>query len=79
MVSYFAALPGHVRLTCFALGFDEGSPDGYDPLQIAREMASQGITLVRLEISFVVMACRLTSNFSCSFLSPASLLSPATQ
>jgi len=26
-------------------GFDEGSPDGYDPLQLAREMASRGITL----------------------------------
>ena len=30
-------------------GFDEGSPDGYDPLQIAREMASRGITLVSPE------------------------------
>lgn len=28
------------------LGFDDGSPDGHDPLQIAREMASRGITLV---------------------------------
>lgn len=28
------------------LGFDEGSPDGHDPLQIARQMASRGITLV---------------------------------
>lgn len=27
-------------------GFDEGSPDGHDPLQIAREMAGRGITLV---------------------------------
>lgn len=29
-------------------GFDDGSPDGYDPLQLAREMAAQGITLVSL-------------------------------
>lgn len=29
-------------------GFDEGSPDGNDPLQLARLMASRGITLVRL-------------------------------
>jgi len=28
------------------IGFDEGSPDGYDPLQLARLMASRGITLV---------------------------------
>ena len=28
-------------------GFDEGSPDGFDPLQLARQMAGRGITLVR--------------------------------
>lgn len=28
------------------VGFDEGSPDGHDPLQLARMMASRGITLV---------------------------------
>lgn len=27
-------------------GFDDGSPDGHDPLQLAREMAKHGITLV---------------------------------
>ena len=32
----------------FRTGFDEGSPDGNDPLQIARQMASRGITLVRI-------------------------------
>ena len=32
----------------FRIGFDEGSPDGNDPLQIARQMASRGITLVRM-------------------------------
>lgn len=32
----------------FRVGFDEGSPDGSDPLQIARQMASRGITLVRI-------------------------------
>ncbi len=30
----------------FCQGFDEGSPDGNDPLVIARLMASRGITLV---------------------------------
>jgi hypothetical protein len=28
-------------------GFDDGSPDGNDPLEIARQMAARGITLVR--------------------------------
>ena len=34
-------------LNCLAIcsGFDEGSPDGNDPLQLARAMASRGITL----------------------------------
>ena len=27
-------------------GFEEGSPDGHDPLIIVRQMASKGITLV---------------------------------
>lgn len=27
-------------------GFDDGSPDGYDPLDVARTLASRGITLV---------------------------------
>jgi hypothetical protein len=27
-------------------GFDEGSPDGNDPLVLARQMAARGITLV---------------------------------
>lgn len=35
-----------VRLIHCAAGFDEGSPDGHDPLQLAREMAGRGITLV---------------------------------
>jgi hypothetical protein len=28
------------------VGFDDGSPDGHDPLHLARLMASRGITLV---------------------------------
>jgi hypothetical protein len=39
------------RSTCFLIvvtGFDEGSPDGNDPLQLARIMASRGITLVSI-------------------------------
>ena len=32
-------------LVIICSGFDEGSPDGKDPLQIARAMASRGITL----------------------------------
>ena len=31
-------------------GFDEGSPDGNDPLQIARVMASRGIVLVSADL-----------------------------
>jgi len=30
-------------------GFEEGSPDGHDPLTIARHMASRGITLVKFK------------------------------
>ena len=30
------------------LGFDDGSPDGNDPLVLARQMATRGITLVLL-------------------------------
>jgi hypothetical protein len=33
-------------LSHFLLGFENGSPDGQDPLQVARTMASRGITLV---------------------------------
>lgn len=36
--------PRFVSKTIY-LGFDEGSPDGNDPLQLARLMASRGITL----------------------------------
>ena len=32
-------------LTCL-LGFDDGSPDGLDPLILVRQMAQRGITLV---------------------------------
>ena len=32
-------------------GFEEGSPDGHDPLIIARHMASKGITLVGPQFS----------------------------
>lgn len=35
-------------------GFDEGSPDGYDPLQLARLMASRGITLASFSLSRIV-------------------------
>jgi hypothetical protein len=43
------------------IGFDDGSPDGHDPLQIARTMASRGITLVssRLGSSLYLPFCRL--------------------
>lgn len=33
-------------LSCLIPGFDDGSPDGNDPLQLARLMAQRGITLV---------------------------------
>ena len=31
-------------------GFEEGSPDGHDPLIIARHMASKGVTLVSSQL-----------------------------
>ena len=40
-ISYSFSLNG----LAISLGFDEGSPDGNDPLQLARTMASRGITL----------------------------------
>ena len=46
------------------LGFDNGSPDGNDPLQLARQMASRGITLVGLLFS----KNPLFSSFSSSSL-----------
>lgn len=33
-------------MNMLSAGFDEGSPDGNDPLLLARNMASRGITLV---------------------------------
>jgi len=44
MVVLIADAPPH-GIGEYGDGFDDGSPDGYDPLQIAREMASRGITL----------------------------------
>ena len=41
------------HLICLAIrsGFDEGSPDGNDPLQLARTMASRGITLASFQLA----------------------------
>ncbi|KAI5119389.1 hypothetical protein M0805_005932 [Coniferiporia weirii] len=44
MVVLIADAPPH-GIGEYGDGFDDGSPDGHDPLQIAREMASRGITL----------------------------------
>ncbi|KAF8635913.1 hypothetical protein AX15_000091 [Amanita polypyramis BW_CC] len=44
MVVLIADAPPH-GIGEYGDGFDEGSPDGHDPLQIARMMASRGITL----------------------------------
>ncbi|KIJ17753.1 hypothetical protein PAXINDRAFT_161877 [Paxillus involutus ATCC 200175] len=44
MVVLIADAPPH-GIGEYGDGFDEGSPDGNDPLQIARTMASRGITL----------------------------------
>ncbi|KAJ3715457.1 hypothetical protein C8R42DRAFT_698326 [Lentinula raphanica] len=44
MVVLIADAPPH-GIGEYGDGFDDGSPDGYDPLQIARQMASRGITL----------------------------------
>ncbi|KAH8114387.1 hypothetical protein DFH11DRAFT_1594067 [Phellopilus nigrolimitatus] len=44
MVVLIADAPPH-GIGEYGDGFDDGSPDGHDPLLIAREMASRGITL----------------------------------
>ncbi|EAU85754.2 elongation factor-2 kinase [Coprinopsis cinerea okayama7 len=44
MVVLIADAPPH-GIGEYGDGFDDGSPDGYDPLQLARQMASKGITL----------------------------------
>ncbi|KAH8104715.1 elongation factor-2 kinase [Cristinia sonorae] len=44
MVVLIADAPPH-GIGEYGDGFDEGSPDGHDPLQLARAMASKGITL----------------------------------
>lgn len=44
MIVLIADAPPH-GIGEYGDGFDEGSPDGKDPLQLARQMASQGITL----------------------------------
>ncbi|KAF8798989.1 hypothetical protein BYT27DRAFT_7319805, partial [Phlegmacium glaucopus] len=44
IVVLIADAPPH-GISKYRDGFDEGSPDGHDPLQLARTMASHGITL----------------------------------
>ncbi|KZT44610.1 hypothetical protein SISSUDRAFT_1068458 [Sistotremastrum suecicum HHB10207 ss-3] len=44
MIVLIADAPPH-GIGEYGDGFDEGSPDGHDPLQIARHMAQRGITL----------------------------------
>ena len=63
-------------LNCLAIrsGFDEGSPDGNDPLQLARTMASRGITLASFQLAmkflvqdllifFLLVLCGLRTRF----------------
>lgn len=38
----------HTSSSIWKSGFDDGSPDGNDPLVLARQMAARGITLVRV-------------------------------
>jgi hypothetical protein len=51
MVVLIADAPPH-GIGEYGDGFDDGSPDGKDPLGIARTMASRGIVLVSSLISF---------------------------
>jgi len=44
MVVLIADAPPH-GIGEYGDGFDDGSPDGFDPIQVARQMASRGITL----------------------------------
>lgn len=57
MIVLIADAPPH-GIGEYGDGFDDGSPDGYDPLQLAREMAAQGITL------FFVACEPALSNYS---------------
>lgn len=40
----------HTPSSIWELGFDDGSPDGNDPLVLARQMATRGIVLVRVPV-----------------------------
>ena len=62
-------------LKSFAIcsGFDEGSPDGNDPLQLARTMASRGITLASVKRQKFYLVTKPV-DVSISFLWPASPL-----
>lgn len=57
MVILIADAPPH-GIGEYGDGFDEGSPDGHDPLQLAREMAAHGIIL------FFVACEPALSNYS---------------
>lgn len=62
----FALLfPPYVSDRLLLIGFDDGSPDGNDPLQIARQMASKGITLVSI---VTIGNVRVFDNSAGSFL-----------
>ena len=43
----------YIILSIWKPGFDDGSPDGNDPLVLARQMAARGITLVRVLVLVV--------------------------
>ena len=45
----------YIILSIWKSGFDDGSPDGNDPLVLARQMAARGITLVRALVLMVSM------------------------
>ena len=43
-----------MHISVWKSGFDDGSPDGNDPLVLARQMAARGITLVCTPVSCLV-------------------------
>lgn len=63
-IVFSCPIPAYFSLMTLGLsiGFDSGSPDGNDPLQIARAMASRGITLVSRCLSILLSQPLLTRS-----------------
>lgn len=52
-----------IQLPEYGDGFPDGSPDGHDPLQIARTLASKGITLFMVACEPALSGYTWTTDF----------------